>query len=146
MNDIFEPIDRREEVRVSQGAGVERQARVVEDVLAKRRLILGRIIQLVWLMAGTLEALIALRFVLKLIAANPDNTFARLVYDLTAVFLWPFFGLTITPSVEGIVLEIHSLIAMVVYALLAWFVVQLIWLIFYRTSARTVTVVERLRR
>ncbi|MBI5828814.1 MAG: YggT family protein [Chloroflexi bacterium] len=146
MNDIFEPIDRREEVRVSQGAGVERQARVVEDVLAKRRLILGRIIQLVWLMASTLEALIALRFVLKLIAANPDNTFARLVYDLTAVFLWPFFGLTITPSVEGIVLEIHSLIAMVVYALLAWFVVQLIWLIFYRTSARTVTVVERLRR
>lgn len=119
---------------------------MVEDVLAKRRLILGRIIQLVWLMAGTLEALIALRFVLKLIAANPDNTFARLVYDLTAVFLWPFFGLTITPSVEGIVLEIHSLIAMLVYALLAWFVVQLIWLIFYRTSARTVTVVERLRR
>lgn len=146
MNDIFEPIDRREEVRVSQGTGVERQARVVEDVLAKRRLILGRIIQLVWLMASTLEALIALRFVLKLIAANPGNTFARLVYDLTAVFLWPFFGLTITPSVEGIVLEIHSLIAMVVYALLAWFVVQLIWLIFYRTSARTVTVVERLRR
>lgn len=146
MNDIFEPIDRREEVRVSQGAGVERQARVVEDVLAKRRLILGRIIQLVWLMAGALEALIALRFVLKLIAANPNNTFARLVYDLTAVFLWPFFGLTITPSVEGIVLEIHSLIAMVVYALLAWFVVQLIWLIFYRRSARTVTVVERLRR
>lgn len=146
MTDIYEPVDRREEVRVSQGAGVERQSRVVEDVVAKRRLILGRIIQLVWLMAGTLEALIGLRFVLKLIAANPDNTFARLVYDLTAVFLWPFFGLTITPSVEGIVLELHSLIAMVVYALLAWFVVQLIWLIFYRTSARTVTVVERLRR
>jgi hypothetical protein len=85
-----------------------------------------------------LEAIIGLRVFLKLIAANPNNPFAQLVYAFSEVFVLPFEGLTITPSASGVVLEIHSIIAMIVYALAAWAITQLIWTIFYRPSTRKV--------
>jgi hypothetical protein len=103
--------------------------------------------QIFWLLFGLLEALIALRFMLKLMAANPANPFAEMVYGLSYVFVWPFLGLTITPSAAGIVLEIPSIIAMIVYALLAWALVQLLWIIADRPNQTTVvretTVVEQ---
>jgi len=107
--------------------------------------------QLVWLLFGMLEALIGLRVILRLIAANPHNPFAILVYNLSAVFVWPFLGLTRTPSENGAVLEISSLIAMFVYALVGWVIVQLVWILIDRprTSAtvvtRDTTVVEQTR-
>ena len=88
--------------------------------------------QLIWLGLGILEVLLALRFFLKLIAANPSNLFASLLYSFTDLFLFPFAGLTATPSAGGMVLEVHTLIAMVVYALAAWALERLVWVIFYR--------------
>ena len=106
--------------------------------------------QLVWLLFGMLEALIGLRVVLRLIAANPQNPFARLVYGLSGLFVWPFLGLTRTPSANGAVLEISSLIAMFVYALVGWVIVQLVWILIDRPRSTTVvtrntTVVEQSR-
>ena len=49
-------------------------------------------------------------------AANPAAGFATFIYNMTAVFLTPFFGLTATPSANGSILEIPTLIAMLVYA------------------------------
>jgi hypothetical protein len=87
-----------------------------------------------------------MRVVLRLIAANPGNPFAVLVYKLSYVFVWPFMGLTRTPSANGAVLEISSLIAMVVYALIGWVLVQLVWILIDRprtaTVVRDTTVVE----
>lgn len=91
-----------------------------------------RITNGVWLLAGILEGLIGLRFFLKLIAANPNNPFAGIIYNLTEPFLFLFTGLTATPSFEGSVFEIHALIAMLVYALVTWVIVKLIWLLAYR--------------
>ena len=88
--------------------------------------------QLVWLLFGILEALIALRIVLKLMAANPASPIAALIYRITDLFLWPFSGLTATPTFGGMVLELSSFIAMVVYALIAWAIERLIWVLFYR--------------
>lgn len=79
-----------------------------------------RLDQLVWLAAIVLEILIGFRVFLKLIAANPESGFATFVYMVTTPFLAPFVGLTATPSVNGSVFEISSLIAMLVYALLFW--------------------------
>lgn len=42
----------------------------------------------------------------------------------------------------GRVLEITSLIAMFVYALIAWAIIRLVWLLFYQPSARNVTTHE----
>ena len=97
-----------------------------------------RLTQLVWLLFGILEALIGLRVILKLIAANPNSPFAALVYNASYLFVWPFTGLTRTPAAEGMVLEIPSIIAMLVYALVAWAIVRLIWIVLDRPVQPTV--------
>jgi len=81
----------------------------------ERQIFTFKATQLVWLFLGILEGLLALRFVLKLIAANPDSPIAVFIYGLTSIFLFPFSGLTVTPSAGGMVLEVPTLIAMLVY-------------------------------
>jgi hypothetical protein len=98
----------------------------------ERRIFSFKVTQLVWLFLGILEALLALRFVLKLIAANPDNSFAVFIYGFTKLFLLPFAGLTGTPAAGGMVLELTTLIAMIVYALIGWGIERILWVIFYR--------------
>lgn len=93
---------------------------------------LRRITGLIQLGFGVLNGTIGLRFLLKLMAANPQNPFASLIYFITQPFLWMFQGLTRTPSFEGIEIEFFSLIAIVVYGLLSWIIVQLIWILFAR--------------
>lgn len=80
---------------------------------------------------------------MKLIAANPNSEFAQFIYAITEPFMLPFRGLTATPAAGGIVIEIPALIAIIVYALLAWVVVKLIWLLLYRPSARTTSIYRR---
>jgi len=98
----------------------------------ERQIFTFKATQLVWLLLGILEALLALRFVLKLIAANPDSPIAVFIYGFTSLFLWPFAGLTAAPSAGGMVLEFSTLIAMVIYGLIGWALERLIWVIFYR--------------
>lgn len=93
---------------------------------------LRRITGLIQLGFGVLNGIIGLRFLLKLMAANPQNPFASLIYFITQPFLWMFQGLTRTPSFEGIEIEFFSLIAIVVYGLLGWIIIQLIWILFAR--------------
>ncbi len=93
---------------------------------------LRRLTGLIQLGFGVLNGTIGLRFLLKLMAANPQNPFASLIYFVTQPFLWMFQGLTRTPSFEGIEIEFFSLIAIVVYAMIGWIIVQLMWILFAR--------------
>ena len=93
---------------------------------------LRRVIGLIQLGFGVLNGVIGLRFMLKLMAANPANPFASMIYAITAPFLWMFQGLTRTPAFEGIEIEFFSLIAIGVYALLGWVITQLLWILFAR--------------
>jgi len=93
---------------------------------------LRRITGLIQLSFGVLNGLIGLRFLLKLMAANPANPFASLVYFITTPFLWMFQGITRTPSFEGIEIEFFSLVAILVYALIGWIIIQLLWVLFSR--------------
>lgn len=88
--------------------------------------------QLIWLLLGFLEAVLALRFFFKLIGANPENTFATFLYGLTNLFVAPFASLTGAPSAGGMVFEFSTLIAMIVYALLGWALERLVYVLFYR--------------
>jgi YggT family protein len=140
----LEPIDRQAEVRVEREGNYVRKQRVVRDAGLERRQTLNRVSQLIWLIFGIIMGLIAMRVVLRLIVANPANTFADVIYSITDFFLWPFFGLTSTPTTrEGIALEISSLIAIVVYALAAWVIVTLVRTLFSKTAARRVETYER---
>jgi hypothetical protein len=98
----------------------------------EQRIFTFKITQLIWLFLGILEALIALRIGLKLIGANPASPIVALIYGLTYLFLFPFQGMVATPSAGSIVLELSSLFAMLIYALIAWAVERTVWVLFYR--------------
>jgi hypothetical protein len=108
----------------------------------QQRVFTFKITQLVWVALGILETLIALRIGLKLIAANPDSPIVAMIYGFTYLFLFPFEGMTVTPSADGMVLEISSMFAMVIYALLGWAVERIIWVIFYRPRGNAVAVTQ----
>jgi uncharacterized RDD family membrane protein YckC len=108
----------------------------------EQRIFSFKITQLIWLLLGILEALIALRIGLKLIGANPGSPIVALIYGFTYLFLFPFAGMTATPSAGGMVLELSSFFAMGIYALIAWAVERVVWLIFYRPRGAVVAVTE----
>jgi len=138
------PIDRREQVRVDQEPGYVRRQRVVRDASAERQHTLNRVSQIIWLVFGVIIALIAFRVVLRLIVANPGNPFADFIYSITDFFLRPFFGLTATPTTaEGMALEISSLIAIIVYALVAGLIVTIVRVLFSKSSVRRIETYER---
>lgn len=93
---------------------------------------LERVSGLINLAALVVNGLIALRFLLKLMAANAANPFAALVYFLSGPFVAIFVGLTPTPSFEGIQIEFFDLIAVLVYFLIAWAIIRLLWILFAR--------------
>ncbi|MFO7681030.1 MAG: YggT family protein [Chloroflexota bacterium] len=98
----------------------------------ERRLFSFKTTQWIWVVLGFVEVIIGLRVILLLIGANPQSPFAAFIYNLSAIFLLPFAGLVGAPAAGGMVLEISSIIAMLVYALLAWGIDRIIWVIFYR--------------
>ena len=137
------PVARREDVRVSQQPGAEQRRVVTEDVNSGQRQSLQWVTALIGFFFTVLEGLIGLRIVLKFIDANAKNAFASFIYNITALFVAPFAGLVGNPAVGGNVLEITSLVALIVYALIAAVLIRLVWLVFYHPSARTVTTYER---
>jgi hypothetical protein len=78
--------------------------------------------RVVWWVAGILLILLAFRFVLALLGANPANGFANFIYDTSHPFVSPFFGLFNYSVVDNGVgrFELYTLVAMAVYAVLAW--------------------------
>jgi uncharacterized protein YggT (Ycf19 family) len=135
--------DRRKRVVVRRDDDHVHEEHYVEDATQINRENVFKITQFIWLMFGILEALIGFRIFLKLIAANPANWFASLVYRLTEPFLFPFQGITMDPSFQGLVLELSSVIALLVYALVAWAIVRLVWLVSYRRTASSLTTYDR---
>ena len=96
----------------------------------------------IWLLFAVLEFLISLRIGLKMVGANPDNTIVALIYGITSLFLIPFVGLIGSPTVGGTVLEISSMFAMLIYALVAWAIARVVWLIFNRPRGPMVGVTK----
>jgi uncharacterized protein YggT (Ycf19 family) len=82
--------------------------------------------QIIYLLAGIVEALIITRVVLKLLAANGAVGFVRFVYGVSAPLVAPFQGIFSTPVSNSNVLELSSLVAIAVYGLVAWGIVRLI--------------------
>lgn len=84
----------------------------------------------IWFIVGTIEVLLAFRFVLKLLGANPNSGFVDFVYNLTGVMTSPFdsiFGVTSATSGRvSSVLEPSILVAGAVYALVGWGIVKLL--------------------
>jgi uncharacterized protein YggT (Ycf19 family) len=73
---------------------------------------------LLWFLT-VLEVTLLLRFILKLIGADPNNLFAGFLYALTDIILYPFLGIVKSPSIHtNQSFEFSTLIAMAVYFLI----------------------------
>ncbi len=96
-----------------------------------QRVFTFKLTHLIWWFFGVIEGLIGLRVLLKLLGANQGSPFTQFIYNITAPFLWPFQALTATPSVGNIVFEIPAIIAMIVYALIAWALAKVVVILFY---------------
>ncbi|HEY2980437.1 MAG TPA: hypothetical protein VGJ22_04605 [Anaerolineales bacterium] len=98
----------------------------------EQRIFTFKATQLIWLLFGILEVLIALRIGLLLIGANPASPIVALIYGFTYLFLFPFTGVVGSPSAGNMVLELSSMFAMVIYGLIAWAAERTVWLLLYR--------------
>jgi uncharacterized protein YggT (Ycf19 family) len=98
--------------------------------------------QVVGLIFGLLEATIVLRILFKFFGANPNNPIAALVAKVTDVFLAPFSGLFAPLTIGGMVFELSSFIALLIYAVIGWVIVKLITVVFYRSRGPVEKVTE----
>jgi hypothetical protein len=89
----------------------------------------SRAAQIIYLLLGISEALMIARFALKLLAANADVGFVRFVYGVSAPLITPFQGIFATPTSQSNVVELSSLVAIAVYAVVAWALVRVVLII-----------------
>lgn len=95
-----------------------------DDRVASKDSIASRV---VWLIAGIIITLLAFRFVLILLGANSESGFANLIYTVSHPFAAPFFGLFNYQQQYGeSKFELSTLVAMAVYALVAFGISKLI--------------------
>lgn len=85
-----------------------------------------RAVNLVWLATGVVDALIAIRFLLKLLGASLGSGFTQFMYNLTDPLVAPFRGIFPVTATNRAVIEPASIVAFIVYLLLGWGVVTLI--------------------
>lgn len=81
--------------------------------------------QIVWYVLGVLEALLAFRFVLKLLAANSAAGFTHFIYAASYPFANPFLNVFRITKVEGSIFEWTTLLAMLVYWMVAWGIIKI---------------------
>ena len=131
------------------GNQVENQIAVYQDKSlswANRR---SSVVSMVSFLLGVLEMILVLRFFFRLLGASQDNSFILFLYNLSHVFVAPFNGI-FHDQVLGThsVFELSTLIAMLVFALLAWGLVALSRVIFASNESgrQQFTMTRRLQR
>ncbi len=125
----MEPVDRVvRQSTVSDGASTE-TVKSVSNPSAERDH--GKIVatRVVWFIAGVLLVILGMRFILALLGANPGSGFVSFIYSLSHPFVAPFFGVFSYDSTGYLrgqsKFEVFTLLAMLIYALIAWGVSKL---------------------
>ena len=121
-------------------SSTDRRSQVHTEVRTPIETVLERI---VWFVFGAIDVLIAVRFVLELLGANAQAGFVQLVYGLSDLFMAPFNAIFSTQRFAGSRLEWSALVAMAIYALIAWGLVMLIRAVSPRERSETVQRVEK---
>lgn len=128
-------LERRQELLNDEEAFRLRQEENRLGIARRSHTYLWLVNSIYWL-AGLLEILLGLRFVLRLFGANPQNEFARFINNLSAPFMAPFSTLFISPTSDtgANIFDVNIVIAIIVYALLSYLMVSLIRFIFYQRA------------
>lgn len=100
-----------------------------QKVFQKKKAIF-RTHQIIWYILAIVELLLAFRMTLLALGANPSSGFTHIIYSLSNPLALPFrgiFGVTATP--EGNFFEWSTIVAAIVYALIAYGLVELMQLV-----------------
>ncbi len=83
-------------------------------------------VNIVYYIVGVIDALLAFRFLFRLFAANPASGLVSFVDNVSAPFMAPFNAIFPTSTVGAGGIEWAALLAVLVYTLVAYGIVQLI--------------------
>ena len=84
--------------------------------------------RIVWFLAGVIIVFLALRVLLLLLAANQGNFFVDFVYSVGGLFAAPFAGIFGSPTYGKFFFDSASVVAIVVYMLVARGIAKLLTL------------------
>jgi uncharacterized membrane protein len=122
MNEDLQTTEIRE-TNIRDGDTSIRRQTVRQDIQADGRVVASRV---VWYIAGFVIVLLLIRVLLLVFGANRANGFVDFIYSVSGVFSAPFTGIFATPSYNGqFYLDSASLVAAVVYMLVAWGITKL---------------------
>jgi uncharacterized protein YggT (Ycf19 family) len=85
--------------------------------------VLSRVVMFIF---GLIELLILIRFMLLLFGANAQAGFAQWINQVSGYFMAPFNALFGTQSIKGATVDWSALVAILVYALVAYLIVRVI--------------------
>jgi uncharacterized membrane protein len=126
----------QEHISGPAGDQVVRRERVrVPSEAARQAVTATRIQQVITFIFGMLVALLAIRFALLLLGANPASGFVQLIYGLTALFVAPFQGMFSEPAVGASLIEWAAIVAIMIYSLVAYGLNRLVDLIYRAAPA-----------
>jgi hypothetical protein len=101
----------------------EESAEIRQEEARTFRYAIGKLNDFLQWFITVLEVTLLIRFVLKLIGADPTNLFAGFLYALTDIILFPFNSIVRTPSIhQNQAFEWSTLIAMIIYWLVFWMI------------------------
>lgn len=86
--------------------------------------------QIIFYFIGIVELLMGLRFILKVIGANPDAPFVDFIYGLSYVFAYPFIGITRDTIIKRSIFEWSTLIGMLIYVIGGYVLVGIVRLLY----------------
>ena len=136
--------ERKEQIQIARDRNHQRQQQVVKYAPSIQNVIVSRVGKLLWLATAATVALLSFRFILMLIAANPNNGFVRLIDSITKFLVTPFIGITDTPEFGDGAVDIPALFAIAVCILAAWGIVRLVQIVFTAPpGTRHVTTIEQ---
>lgn len=85
--------------------------------------------QIIWYIFGFIEIVLAFRFILKLLGANPDAGFTKFVYGVSMPFAGPFQNIFRASANRGVettsFFEWSTLVAAIVYVVITWGVIKI---------------------
>lgn len=129
------------------GNMVEREDQIFEDPRMARQNVLDRTAQIIYFITGVIEILLLIRFLFRLFGAGASGL-VNLIYGLTGPLVAPLNGIFNDQNLTHTsVLEISTLLAMVLWALIGWGIVKLLYIVLEPSpNTRSVYTKSRTRR
>lgn len=124
---------KRQSYQDPSGKRVEQRKEVYRDF--NQSMINARywITSIIYFLLGVLEVILGLRFIFRLLGASTASSFIAFLYNLSLPFVTIFNGIFNDQTIGSTgVFEISTILAMLIYALIAWGIVSLVRVIFFQ--------------